>query len=206
MSDSSPVDPRVRRTRRLLQEAVFALATEREFNAITVQEITRRAEVNRATFYLHYRDKEDLIAQALDALFDEVTAEDRAFLDAHGQLSPETVPPPVADLFRHVAERPELYRRLLAESGSSAFASRLRAFHEREFIAMWHKMELTAAPGSPPPELRARFAATATQGVIGWWLEHNDTEPFEMMATWLWELVRPLWFGELVASGEAVSQ
>jgi AcrR family transcriptional regulator len=200
MSDSSPVDPRVRRTRRLLQEAVFALATEREFSAITVQDITRRAEVNRATFYLHYRDKEDLVAQALDALFDEITAEGRAFTDAHGRLLPDAVPPPILGLFRHVAERPELYRRLLAESGSSAFASRLRLFHERQFLEIWRDMGRTAAPGSPPPELRARFGATATQGVIGWWLEHGETESVETMAAWLWELVRPLWFGELLAA------
>src|SRR5829696_41747 len=96
-STSSGIDPRIRRTRRQLQEAVLALAANRDFGAITVREITTRADVNRATFYLHYRDKDDLVAQTLDALFDEFTAEDRAFADAHGRVSPATVPPPVVD-------------------------------------------------------------------------------------------------------------
>jgi len=97
---------------------------------------------------------------------------------------------------RHVADRPELYRRLLADTGSSVFASRLRTFHERQFLQIWHDMTLSAAPGSSPADLRARFTATAAQGVIGWWLERGQAEPMETMAAWLWTLTRPLWFDE----------
>jgi AcrR family transcriptional regulator len=51
------VDPRVRRTRKLLQEALRSLILEKRFSAISVQDITERATVNRATFYAHYVDK-----------------------------------------------------------------------------------------------------------------------------------------------------
>jgi AcrR family transcriptional regulator len=174
------------------------LAAERDFAEITVRDITRRAEVNRNTFYLHYRDKDDLVSQALDILFTDFTAPDRAFVEAHLPLQPDVVPPPIPAFFRQVAERPELFRRLLSETGSSVFAARLRTFHEEEFLAIWHHGRLGAKPGSPPPELRAHIAATAVQGVIRWWLEHNQTESVETMATWLWDLLRPLWFGETV--------
>lgn len=194
MPEASPIDPRVRRTRRQLQEAVLALAADRDFGAITVREITTRAEVNRATFYLHYRDKDDLVGQALDALFDEFTAEDRAFVDALGRVSPAAIPPPLVDLFRHVGERPELYRRLLGGNGSSAFAARLREFHERQFLRVWHDMRLAATDRSPPAELRARFAAAAVPGVIDWWLACGEGESAEAMAAWLWHLLGPLWF------------
>ena len=56
------LDPRVRRTRKLLQDALRALVHERPFSTITVQDIADRATVNRATFYAHYLDKYDLIA------------------------------------------------------------------------------------------------------------------------------------------------
>jgi hypothetical protein len=69
-----------------------------------------------------------------------------------------------------------------------------RAFHEREFLSVWHDMGLAAATGSPPPELRARFAATATQGVIGWWLECGQDVSATTIARWLWQLVGPLGF------------
>ncbi|PWH17199.1 MAG: hypothetical protein DDG60_02850 [Anaerolineae bacterium] len=65
------LDPRVKRTRKLIQQAFSELLTEKGFTNITVQDITERAEVNRATFYAHYPDKyallEENIAQAFRA-------------------------------------------------------------------------------------------------------------------------------------------
>src|SRR5512134_3774045 len=59
------VDPRVQRTREFLQQAFFALMTEKDFDAITVQDIAERARVNRATFYDHFDDKFDLLNQSI---------------------------------------------------------------------------------------------------------------------------------------------
>ena len=61
------VDPRVRRTRQLLQQALLELSQEKNFASITVQDIAERATLNRATFYAHFEDKYHL----LDALIRE---------------------------------------------------------------------------------------------------------------------------------------
>jgi AcrR family transcriptional regulator len=50
-------DPRVKRTRKLIVEAFFALMAEKSWHAISVQDIAERATVNRATFYTHFEDK-----------------------------------------------------------------------------------------------------------------------------------------------------
>lgn len=57
----NPLDPRVVRTRRLIIDAFASLLAEKEFDAITVQDIASRATVNRATFYSHFDDKYDLV-------------------------------------------------------------------------------------------------------------------------------------------------
>lgn len=54
------LDPRVRRTRQLLEDALVSLLQEKPYSEITVKEIATRATVNRATFYAHFIDKEDL--------------------------------------------------------------------------------------------------------------------------------------------------
>ena len=59
----SEADPRVKRTRKLLQDALVELLGEKSFDAITVQDIAARATVNRATFYVHFVDKYDLFAR-----------------------------------------------------------------------------------------------------------------------------------------------
>lgn len=53
-------DLRIRRTRKLLMQALIKLTVEKGFAAITVQDIANRAMVNRATFYRHYLDMPEL--------------------------------------------------------------------------------------------------------------------------------------------------
>jgi AcrR family transcriptional regulator len=194
MTSKSTLDPRIRRTRRLLQEAVLALAEEQDFAAITVQDISRRAEINRNTFYSHYRDKDDLIVQALDMLFDELTAEDRRFVDAHGTVTADTVPEPLRAVVHHVGDRPELYRRLLGEYGSVAFTTRLMSYVQRQFLQVWANMRHEPTPSGPPAELRAWFAAASLHGILSWWLERGTQEEPETVAAWAWMLLAPLWF------------
>jgi AcrR family transcriptional regulator len=64
---SEHADPRVRRTRKLLQDAYRALIHEKPFSEISVQHIADRATVNRATFYAHYNDKQDLAISVVKA-------------------------------------------------------------------------------------------------------------------------------------------
>lgn len=67
-------DPRSIRSRRMLKEAVFMLLAENEdVSQLTVQKITNRAELNRATFYLHYEDINDLLRQIVHEIFDELS-------------------------------------------------------------------------------------------------------------------------------------
>ncbi len=74
MSETCPaiLDPRIRRTRQLLQQALAQLLEEREFEKISVQDIAEAATVNRATFYDHYPDKFALLHCMVGARFQEL--------------------------------------------------------------------------------------------------------------------------------------
>ncbi len=71
VSAKKRVDPRVRRTRQWLQQALLDLMAEKSFEAITVQGLAERAGVNRATFYAHFNDKYALLEYAMRAQFQE---------------------------------------------------------------------------------------------------------------------------------------
>lgn len=66
------IDPRVKRTRQLLQHAFFEIMQEKGFAAMTVQDITERATVNRGTFYAHFTDKYALLDAIIREQFQEV--------------------------------------------------------------------------------------------------------------------------------------
>jgi AcrR family transcriptional regulator len=70
--EGKSVDPRVKRTRKLLQQALMDLLQEQNFSNISIQDIAERATVNRATFYAHYPDKYELLDSMLRELFQKM--------------------------------------------------------------------------------------------------------------------------------------
>ena len=68
------VDPRVKRTRQLLQQALLELVQEKRFASITVQDIAERATLNRATLYAHFEDKYHLLDSSIRERFQQVVA------------------------------------------------------------------------------------------------------------------------------------
>jgi AcrR family transcriptional regulator len=65
-------DPRVKRTRQLLQHALMDLVQQKSFQHISVQEIAEEATVNRATFYAHYEDKYALMDDCVHERFQQM--------------------------------------------------------------------------------------------------------------------------------------
>jgi AcrR family transcriptional regulator len=196
MNEPQPLDRRTRRTRRALQEALLNLAEEEDLESITIQEITDRADINRATFYQHYRDKDALISSALDMLFEEVTAEDRTFTDQHMTLSPDVVPTPLVALFRNLDRHRFLFRRIYCGSDKGGFALRLQIFEEQQFYRVWEDMALEPDPGSPPVQARAWVGTNIVRGFVTWWLIHGEGVSIETAAEWLWTLCKPLLFSD----------
>src|ERR1700751_2001917 len=80
-------DPRVLRSRQMLMEALLRLLDRKEFDEISIQEIADEAKLNRATFYLHYPDKNALLQAMTGARFRELIAlRGLSFTDCDGAL------------------------------------------------------------------------------------------------------------------------
>ena len=69
------VDPRIRRTRQLLHQALVNLLETKDFDKISVQDIAEAATVNRATFYDHYADKFALLESMVENRFNKLLAQ-----------------------------------------------------------------------------------------------------------------------------------
>ena len=191
LSSTDPgLDPRVRRTRRLLQEALLALIREQSFDDVTVQDITERAGLNRATFYLHYRDKDDLLTQIMKEALDVLEAQAR-----QRENSAESAQQAIVGWFQHAAAYPELYHLVLGRSDRASFLIQVRT-HIEQLMTRGEAKRHGARPGAVPAAMRLRFEASACLAVIGWWLEQRMPYSPEDMATWLWHLL------ESVASTE----
>lgn len=69
-------DPRTLRTRQLIVDSFLSLASEKDFNNITVRDITEKATINRATFYAHFDDKFDLLHSTITNTFTDKLKKD----------------------------------------------------------------------------------------------------------------------------------
>ena len=69
-----PTDLRVVKTQKHIKEAFYELVSEKDFDKITVSDIANRALINRATFYLHYQDKYDLLEKIENEVIDQIEA------------------------------------------------------------------------------------------------------------------------------------
>lgn len=172
------MDRRKKRSRTMLGQALLALVREKKFEQITIQDITDRADLNRATFYLHYGSKEELLADSLEAYFDELVQ----------QISTKTMNKPIwenpeADemVFNHVAEHADLYRVLLGENGLGYVINRVI-----DYIAQYSELQLrmglgTAVPHAPI-EIMARHVAGSLYAIITWWLMNDMPYTPQQMA------------------------
>ena len=175
------LDPRVVRTRQLLRDALVSLIAEKGFDALTVQDIADRATLNRATFYLHYQDKHDLLVKSLHDAIDELIA-DIGTLNENGQLIFEGPQRPIKRVFEHVAQHTRFYQVMMGAEGVPAFVAGVRD-HIAEITLNWLTM-LQPAPekSTVPLEIVANSLSWSLLGVLIWWLEHDMPYSPEYMA------------------------
>ena len=161
---------RVRRTQKLLREALIELIEERGFEALTIGEITERAMVSRAAFYRNYQDKYDLVEQ----VFEEAMS---ALLKAVGDLGQEHPPEVWVKFFEHIAQYERLYRALLGRKGSPWFVRKMRASLAslvRERGHLPHGPNASALPVHTfSDEFVPDLVSTMFVEVITWWLEQG---------------------------------
>ncbi|MBX3011072.1 MAG: TetR/AcrR family transcriptional regulator [Caldilineaceae bacterium] len=164
------VDRRVRRSRRLLADALLALVIEKRFGDISVQDIADRADMNRATFYLHFHSKEELLLSALVEQFDEL-------VNSFGDISPDRPLWEDAQMevmvFEHVAENARIYKALLDDPNLGlvihAILGYIAEFSERKLAA---SLPAGTQPRVPLP-LIAHHIGGSLYGIIHWWLRHD---------------------------------
>lgn len=115
-------DRRVRRTRRMLHQALRELMAEKRYDSITVQDILDQADVGRTTFYAHYQDKEDLATSMLIDLMDRLLS----VLDEPGQEDQQILPTRI--LFKHIEENHEIFKGMMQGRGMELFLEKGKQF------------------------------------------------------------------------------
>ncbi|MFD4355608.1 TetR/AcrR family transcriptional regulator [Nocardia sp. NPDC058518] len=181
-------DPRVLRSRGLLQDAILELGLEGPVDGIAISDITGRAGVSRSTFYDHYTDKETLLADAIErhALDAGISLREGGF----GDGLPDRPPHFLLGYIQHIADHAQLYRNVLGEHGSAAVHARL-ARRIATILADGIRLlgEQEPVVSGVPIEVDAAALAGAMLAVLTCWLEQLPETSPAVVAEWIWEIL-----------------
>src|ERR1700761_7202482 len=177
-------DPRVLRSRQMLMEALLRLLNRKEFDDISIQEIADEAGLNRATFYLHYPDKNALLQAMTDARFrDLIARRGVSFTNCDGAL--RAIALGVCDYLAETTGCPSQLTKMPLEGSIIPVVEAM--FEEG---AAYHEM-----PPGADPKLLATTAAWAIFGAARRWYQTPDRIPAEEMASKIEALVKPIFLG-----------
>lgn len=194
---TTKADRRIIRTRQLLRASLLALIRERGFDLLTVQDITDRAGLNRATFYLHYADKHDLLAQMIRETLEELSGL-RVPINAQrpDEVDIDRVRMYFVSIFQHVINNAEFYRVMISsnvaglsnEIYDGVFRTGLRIL-SRVGIKTWRV----------PPDVMMNTLSGAYLGMVRWTVNQPTPPTAELTAARFMELILP---GILSAMGQ----
>lgn len=170
-------DRRVRRTKKLLTQALTELLQKKQVNEITVKELTDLADMNRGTFYMYYKDIFDMLEKIEDELFQKLDV--IAQSHEHGDPT-QQVKPILLDLFRFIEENQEMFRVLLSPNGDMNFLHRLyEAIRERS-LEIWK--DQMGSLGEKEFDYRYSFVIFGCAGMIRAWVNRSCQETDMQMA------------------------
>ncbi len=172
-TDRPKTDRRVLRTRGTLGDALVALMQEKPFAEITVQQVLDRAGVGRSTFYVHYRDKDDLFLSDVEDFLEHCSAT----LTRQGASAKRLLP--VQEFFTHVRDAREFYGALVR----SGKMDDVRALGQGFFARSIEERLKMAGREMEPSQRSAHAYALAGSffSLLDWWVDKGmKTDPKEM--------------------------
>ena len=158
-------DSRVTRTRRAVINTFVRLVHDRPYDSISVNEVLAEADVGRATFYAHYRNKDDLLVKSVSVVLEVLADRYLDLLRGSGDLAP------LVALLEHFRENRRLLSRMTTGGAAPAFARGLDRLAEmiQERLAV-HCRETGTSPATEP-RLVARAMADGLFGMVRAWIE-----------------------------------
>lgn len=164
----SKEDPRVRKTRRLLRDALVSLILEKDYASVSIKEITSRADVAYITFFRHYESIDHLLMEVLD----EGLAGLQGYIETLAKQS-ETSALEIEGrlIFEYIEQKADLFR-ILFKSQSVA---RVRKKVVQNIAVIFQKSCIPLARTGNPVTIAitSNHIATSLLALIEWWLDSN---------------------------------
>lgn len=161
-------DARTRYTKMIIRNSFLQLLREQSIEKISVAEICRLAEINRATFYRYYENQYDLLSALENEMLDDIK---KYACEYNGNIDKLT-----ETILSKLSEQQEMWTLLLSDHADLGFLSKIYSFFEDH---------LTRNYSTKESELRYRFLLYGYSGIFDYWIKGGMKEPPKVIAEYL---------------------
>ena len=170
-------DRRIRKTKDVLKKSLIALMGEKSINSITVKELCEKADINRGTFYLHYKD----VFHMLEEIEKELYEEFQDMILSH-EISPDKIEtkPILEDIFTFIEKNSDFCMVVLCERGDMCFVKKIVSIIYEKGYSDWSNIFK-----KNDKDLFDKYYSFILYGAIGlidYWLKNGLKESPEYMA------------------------
>ncbi|MFB9279384.1 TetR/AcrR family transcriptional regulator [Cohnella cellulosilytica] len=193
-------DRRQIRTKQLLRQALLECIEEKGIDHVTVTDVAERANLNRGTFYLHYRDVPDMLDTLMNERFEQVFSLVR-LLDPRelSQYAFAGEPyPKVLAIFEEVLRNADFFKVMLGPKGELSYAMQFRNLMSSHLFSKLEYIMPEGAPTLVPREYLVAYMTAANFGMVLHWIQNGFRETPYQMALIATQLVN---HGPIVSSG-----
>lgn len=177
------VDRRVIKTRRQLKKGLAALMKEKSVNQITVKELVEEVDINRSTFYLHFKDIQDLLRE----IEENMEAQIKRAIEEHPIVSGnENAFYFIEDMFRVLDEEREISKALIGPNGDMGFIHRIERIIKENSRGTLEKV----FPGKKEDlKYFYAFCLSGCLGLVKVWLNEGEEKSPEEMAQMTFNMI-----------------
>jgi AcrR family transcriptional regulator len=167
-------DLRVKRTRKLISQAFFALLRKKKFEKISIQEIADSAMINRATFYAHYADKQDLY----DSLVDEFLSDFTEILDEQNlvdgnNIHVKEIESVLARFYDFIRENPEVAQIITDRSHEQSLMTRFLEILSERYVDLFAQLEVREEDVIVSNDFVIAYISSILVGTLNWWVRDS---------------------------------
>ncbi|WP_438756736.1 TetR/AcrR family transcriptional regulator [Enterococcus sp. AZ126] len=173
---SKKTDLRVMRTRKMIIEAFFHLVEEKGYDGITIQDIADEAMINRATFYAHFKDKQDLYEQIFDFAINAFTSViDTEQIIVSNRIKVKQIEFLLTNIYINIQKNKNFFLTIMDGSSNELLRKKLADIIYEKYADIFSKLKITENDIEVPIDFIIEYMTSIFIGTLHWWIT-SDTD------------------------------
>lgn len=190
MNPKKKTDLRTMRTQKMIVEAFVKLVEEKGYEAVTIQDIANRAMINRATFYAHFTDKQELYEKILSLaveVFTSVISDDQLIKGKTIRL--KHVEQLLTKIYVNVRENSKFFLTITEGNANEFLRKKLAETLYDKYHEIFDSLRITENKLEVPIDFIIEYMTSIFMGTLHWWLTAESSMSPEHLAQLVIKLV-----------------